>query len=107
MGQSLGAINRNMSLTLTDRVAVRPDVIFRALGAEAIVLNLEGGLYFGLDAVGSRIWALVETQNLESASQTLAAEYDVSIEEARRDVVVFVQTLVDRGLLSRVAGTSA
>jgi hypothetical protein len=89
-------------LALTDRVAVRPEVIFRALGAEAIVLNLEGGLYFGLDEVGCRIWSLVETTDLEGASQALAGEYDVSIEHARRDVVAFVQTLIDRGLVCRV-----
>jgi hypothetical protein len=92
-----------MSLALTDRVAVRPDVIFRPLGAEAIVLDLEGGSYFGLDEIGARIWALIETQDLEGASRALAEEYDVSIGDARRDVVGFAQTLIDRGLLSRVA----
>lgn len=91
-----------MPLALTDRVAVRPDVIFRAIGAEAIVLNLEGGLYFGLDEVGCRIWSLIETETLEAASQAVADEYEVSIEHARHDVVGFVQSLIDRGLVSRV-----
>jgi hypothetical protein len=91
-----------MPLALSDRVAVRPDIIFRALGSEAIVLNLEGGLYFGLDQVGCRIWGLVETLDLEDASQALAGEYEVAIEQARRDVVAFVQSLIDRGLVERV-----
>ena len=96
-----------MPLSLTDRVAVRPDVIFRALGAEAIVLNLEGGVYFGLDEIGCRIWALVQDHDLEGASAALTAEYDVAIEQARHDVVAFVQTLIDRGLVSRVADPPA
>jgi hypothetical protein len=91
-----------MPLALTDRVAARPDVIFRALGAEAIVLNLDGGLYFGLDEVGCRIWSLVESLDLEGASQALAGEYEVTIDDARRDVVAFVQSLIDRGLVERV-----
>lgn len=91
-----------MPLALTDRVAVRPDVIFRAIGTEAIVLNLEGGLYFGLDDIGCRIWSLIETGTLEAASQAVAGEYEVGIEQARHDVVRFVQSLIDRGLVSRV-----
>jgi hypothetical protein len=95
-----------MPLALSDRVAVRPEVIFRALGAEAIVVNLEGGLYFGLDEVGCRIWSLVETRDLEDASQALAGEFDVTLEQARRDVVAFVQSLIDRGLVERVGSPS-
>ena len=91
-----------MAPALTDRVATGPDVIFRALGAEAILLNLEGGVYFGLDEVGCRIWQLVQDHDLEGASQALAGEYDVSIDDARRDVVAFVQALIDRGLLEPV-----
>jgi hypothetical protein len=70
------------------------------------VVNLEGGLYFGLDEVGCRIWSLVETRDLEDASQALAGEFDVTLEQARRDVVAFVQSLIDRGLVERVGSPS-
>ena len=43
-------------LTLDDRLIVAPDVVSRDLEGETVILNLDTGLYFGLDAVGTTIW---------------------------------------------------
>jgi hypothetical protein len=90
------------TLGLTDRVAPRPDVIFRALGSDAIVLDIDGGMYYGLDEVGCRIWGLAGGHTLEGISQALTSEFEVGLDQARHDVLALVQTLVDRGLMSRV-----
>lgn len=41
--------------SLTSRVRIRDDVLSRDLQGEAVILNLNTGLYFGLDPVGTRI----------------------------------------------------
>ena len=46
-------------LLLDTSLAVPDDVIFRELDGEAILLNLATGMYFGLDQVGTRLWALI------------------------------------------------
>jgi len=50
-----------MALTLDDAVTLSDDAVFRELDGEAVVLNLETGMYYGLDAVGTVIWRAVES----------------------------------------------
>jgi hypothetical protein len=93
-------------MTLTDRIIAKPDVIFRALGAEAVVLNLQSGTYFGLNSVGTRIWLLLEQHDLAGTCEELAAEYDASRERITSDVLALVDSLEGKGLVERRAGTT-
>ena len=78
------------------------EVIFRELDGEAVVLNLDTGIYFGLDAVGTRIWRLlVERKPLKAVLETLIDEYEAPPDRLQRDLLAFVQRLDDKGLLSR------
>ena len=78
------------------------EVIFRELDGEAVVLNLDTGIYFGLDAVGTRIWQLlVERKPLKAVLDTLIDEYEAPPDRLQRDLLAFVERLDDKGLLSR------
>lgn len=75
-------------------------VLVRELAGEAILLNLETETYFGLDEIGTRIWAeLVVTESVEGASEALQGEFDVDQNVLRRDVERLVTELVEKGLL--------
>jgi hypothetical protein len=50
----------NKRLALRDTVRINDDVVFRELEGEAVLLNLETGVYFGLNEVGTRIWSLLQ-----------------------------------------------
>lgn len=79
------------------------DVIFRELDGEAVVLNLDTGIYFGLDAVGTRIWRLIEDRKpLKAVLETLIDEYDAPPDRLQRDLLAFVERLNSKGLLSFV-----
>jgi hypothetical protein len=93
-------------MTLTDRIVPKPDVIFRALGAEAVVLNLESGTYFGLNSVGTRIWLLLEQHDLGGACEQLEAEYDAPRDRIESDVLALVDSLEGKGLVERRAASS-
>jgi len=45
-----------------------PDgVLFRELEGEAVILSVEGGTYYGLDDVGTRMWtALLEAPSIQA-----------------------------------------
>jgi hypothetical protein len=78
------------------------EVIFRELDGEAVVLNLDTGIYFGLDAVGTRIWRLlVERKPLKAVLDSLIDEYQAPPDRLQRDLLAFVERLDDKGLLSR------
>jgi hypothetical protein len=50
--------------------------------------------YLGLDAIGARVWELLDTtRSLGEVVSLLTQEYDVSAEECRADVVPFLETL--------------
>ena len=54
-------------VSLDTSLVVPEDVIFRELDGEAIILNLASGIYFGLDAIGTRMWALFAAYGLVAA----------------------------------------
>ena len=82
------------------RIKVQKDVLFRDLGGEAVVLNLKSGKYYGLDEVGTRMWALLaEHGQVEPAYQVLLDEYDVTGDRLQQDLLHFVDELIASGLM--------
>ena len=87
---------------MTSSVVLRPspDVIFRELEGEAVLLDLASGRYFGLNAAGTRIWMLLESgSTVRDAAAALAAEFEADAEQIGRDVEDLVAELTARGLL--------
>jgi hypothetical protein len=79
-----------------------PDVVFRDLEGEAVILDLASGRYFGLNAVGTRIWALLDAGTpIDRIVGTIAAEYEADPEQVARDVNALIDELVSRGLVVR------
>jgi hypothetical protein len=75
-------------------------VVFRELDGEAVLLNLDSGVYFGLDEVGTRVWALlVEHGTLERVCSQLMEEYDVEPAVLEQDVSRLVEEMRHKGLV--------
>ncbi len=70
-------------LAPTTRFRPKPNVLVRELGGEAVLLDIETGRYFGLNATGVRIWALLG-EGEELATDPRAAGGGVRV-GARRD----------------------
>lgn len=88
--------------TFTGRAIVPEAVITRELDGETILLNLDTGLYFGLDKVGTDLWrAIVDAGTLEVAFDRVRAEYDVEPAVLRTDFLRLVDELLAKGLLQR------
>ena len=87
-------------ITLATKVSIPESVLCRDLGSEAVVLDLESGTYYGLDEVGLRMWALLQSHgDVGFVYQTILEEYEVPPERLRQDVLDFVDLLVSRRLL--------
>jgi hypothetical protein len=83
-----------------DRFVVNPSVVFRELDGETVLLNLDSGVYFGLDTVGTRVWTLLlEHGTTGPVCAQMEREYDVEREELERDVQRLVRELRQKGLL--------
>jgi hypothetical protein len=95
------AIGGALSLpTLNSRVQVNEDVLFQELQGEAVLLNLKSGIYFGLDAIGTRIWRLFSNhQALPAIVQVITDEYDVTRDRCEADLLTLVSELERQGLV--------
>ena len=90
------------ALSITDAVRVPEAILFRELNGEAVLLNLESGTYFGLDAIGTRIWQLCEAHSsIEAVWDALQDEFDAPADALKTDLLVFVNELSSKGLLTR------
>lgn len=70
------------------------------LAGEAAILNLKEGMYYGLDAVGARIWSLIqEPRALHEVRDTLLREYEVEPERCERDLLALIEKLSSAGLV--------
>jgi hypothetical protein len=98
-----------MTHSFSSHVSVAPDVLFRIVGDEAVLLNLKTELYLGLDPVGTRMWTvLTNASSIQDAYMTLLEEYDVDPERLRSDLSDFVGKLWLQTLITiDPQGTSA
>ena len=70
------------------------------LGGEVAILDLDAGMYYGMDEVGARIWELVQEPRLvEEIQAVILDEYEVDPATGKRDVLVLLQQLTDKGLV--------
>ena len=70
------------------------------LGDEAAILDLKSGVYYGLNAVGARIWALLQQpRRTDEIRDALVAEYDVEAQRCEDDLLSILRELQTHGLI--------
>jgi len=83
-----------------DRVVVAPDVMLRGVGGESVLLNLKTEFYFGADAVATQMWtALTSSETIQSAFDSLLAEYEVGQNKLRHDLEELLNRLMEHKLI--------
>jgi|JI102314A1RNA_FD_contig_21_2361701_length_682_multi_4_in_0_out_0_2 hypothetical protein len=92
-----------MPSTLLERV---PDLIERRVADETFLLPVRGALantveMFALSEVAQFVWSLADgTRGVEDMVAAVVREFDVTEEQARTDVVEFVNQLKAFGLVT-------
>ena len=84
----------------TSVLARAENVIATEVDGEAIVMTVERGQCFGFDAIGTRIWSLLERPTrIGDVCATLLAEYDIDRETCREDVARLLSELARERLI--------
>lgn len=87
-------------VTLDSRLSHSDDVLFQEVGGEAVLLDLASEQYFGLDPVGTRIWALLgEVSDLQAVRDRLCEEYDAEPAKIESDLIDLANKLAQAGLV--------
>ena len=70
------------------------------LADEVVILGLKSGVYYGLDAVGARIWSLIqEPRAVGDIRDTLVEEYQVEPKRCERELLALLRELAAEGLI--------
>jgi hypothetical protein len=96
-----------MPLSLDDVVRASRAQVSSRLGTDTVILELDDGVYYGLDDVGSRVWELLkEPRAVRALRDAVLAEYDVDPERCAADLLGLLSEMAERGLVE-VVGASA
>ena len=88
------------SLSPLSVVVASKDQMASDVGGETIILGLTQGRYYGLDAVGMRMWQLIQTPAAVSdVVRALVAEYEVEPDRCEADLLRLLQKMIDAGLV--------
>ena len=81
-------------LSLSERLVPSEHAIESRVGDETVLLHLESGTYFGLDAVGTRIWELLkEGRTPQEACDVIVEEYGAAPDVVEADARRFLSDL--------------
>jgi coenzyme PQQ synthesis protein D (PqqD) len=95
-----------MAVVFSERVRAAPDVLFRVVDEEAVLLNLNTVLYLGLNPVGTRMWnVLTSASSIQAAYDELVQEYEVEPAQLRADLAEFIEQLLDQKLIQASPAT--
>jgi hypothetical protein len=94
------AERRTNDWILSASVRVPQHVVHRVFPNETVVLNLQTGVYHGLNPTGARMLEELErASNVREAAAALAGEYGHPVEEVEADLCGFCTEMLDRGLI--------
>ena len=83
------------------RLRPDPGTLFQVVAGESVLLNLASQKYFGLNAVGTRVWDLLqETEDVLAIRDRLLAEYDVTEAQLDADLNDLLGGLAEAGLVA-------
>lgn len=92
------------TLTPTSRVVRSDEFITSTVDNELVMMSLEKGTYYGLDAIGSQIWENIATPiTIEALCQKLVAQFEVNPEECQTDVLTFLNELHQEDMVHEVS----
>lgn len=89
-------------IALQDRVMRGDGHVETRADGQVLMMSLERGRYFALEATGQQIWDLIaEPVSVGAIVDALTAEYDVDRKTCEAEVMAFLEDLEGNGLLAR------
>ena len=77
---------------MSDVIERNDALLFTEIDDTVVMMDADKGQYCEFDAVGARVWALIETgRPVAEVCDALMTEYDVEPDVCRRDVLAFIK----------------
>ena len=90
-----------MTIPLSSTFSVSQEVLSQEVSGETVLLDMQSESYFGLDAVGTRIWQLLqEKHSLQEVFDVMLEEYEVEEKQLEKDLNELLNKLIDEELVT-------
>jgi hypothetical protein len=90
------------------RVFTAQNQVWTDLGNEIAILNLDSGIYYGLNEVGSDVWKFIsEPRTVLQIHGHIQTQYEVDPDRSYRDLVALLKQLAEAGLIKLLHENSA
>ncbi len=97
----MDANRKSQRLTLASVVARGAGQVSAEVDGETLPMSIERGKYYGMDSVGSYIWALLEQpRSVGAICDALTGSFEVERERLEVDVIAFLGTLLAKDLVT-------
>lgn len=92
-----------MTIDMNSTIVRDNDIIFSELDGEAVMVSMEQGEYYGINPIGTRIWNEIETpRQVSDLCELLISDFNVTLEQCSKDVLVFLNVMVGKGVVKIV-----
>ena len=80
--------------------SIGSDYIWKEVGEQIVILNLDSGRYFSLNSTGTMIWsAILEKRSLDGIVEQLCASFEIDEATAREDAKTMIDDFLSRGII--------
>lgn len=87
-------------LSVHSVVSASPEQVSCPLDDESAILNLKNSVYYGMNAVGTRVWNLLQKpRSVGELRDALLEEYDVEAERCEQDLLDLLEKMRVEGLI--------
>lgn len=87
-------------LSVHSVVAASTNQVSCPLDDESAILNLKNSVYYGMNAVGTRVWNLLQQpRSVSELRDALLEEYDVEAERCEQDLLDLLEKMRVEGLV--------
>jgi hypothetical protein len=84
------------------------DSMSTVLEGETVILDIESGVYSGLNEVGTSVWNLLENRvTFADMREAILAEFDVPAEECSNNLLSFLKKLAQNKLIEVMVDTNS
>lgn len=95
-------------ISLDAVIQANNDQISTDMADEMVILNLQDGVYYGLNQVGTFVWKMLQAPvPVRQICDAVVDEYEVDPERCQKDILALLQDLQSHGLIKVSNGASA
>lgn len=88
------------SISVDSIVVATKHQVSCALGDESAILDMQNGVYYGMNAVGARVWNLVQQpRGVREIRDAIVGEYEVTPEQCEHDLLELLDQMKSEGLI--------